>query len=220
MNWLLFSDTYMPLFVLLIFLRLSKSIGKQENILLIYCIFNVIVFALSNVFAENGIHNMPLYHLNSLVDVWLVSYYLLKKITGKAMSVPFIIINVGYTIFFICNILFWEKLTDFNSNSAGVTSLVILFLSMQYLLKFSKTDEILYFQKLPSFWIASGFLIYSALSVLVLLSYKYFLYLKMYSQGNSLWFVLSAGIIIKFALISIGLICHKKRPATHLPFLL
>lgn len=217
---MLFSDTYMPLFVLLIFLRLSKSIGKQENILLIYCIFNVIVFALSNVFAENGIHNMPLYHLNSLVDVWLVSYYLLKKITGKAMSVPFIIINVGYTIFFICNILFWEKLTDFNSNSAGVTSLVILFLSMQYLLKFSKTDEILYFQKLPSFWIASGFLIYSALSVLVLLSYKYFLYLKMYSQGNSLWFVLSAGIIIKFALISIGLICHKKRPATHLPFLL
>ncbi len=219
-NLLLYSDTYMPLITLFIYAGIWKSINRQELVILIYCIFNVIVFALSNILAEKHIHNMPLYHISSLAEIWIISFYILKKITGKNFSPAFFIVNIIYTGFFICNIIFWEDLTVFNSNSAGVTSIVILFLCMYYLLKLSKSDEILYFQKLPSFWIISGFLIYNAVSLLVLLSYKYFTYVSTNNEADHLWFVLSVAIIVKFALISTGLLCYKRWPTIHLPFLL
>jgi hypothetical protein len=220
MDYLLYSDTYMPLITLLVYISLWKHINRQELVIFVYCCINVILFALTNVFAYLRINNMPLYHISSLIELWIIAFYLLKKITGKTFSIPFFVITIGYTIFFICNILFWEDWFVFSSNSSGVTSLVILFLCMFYLLKLSKSEEILYFQRLPAFWIASGFLIYNAVSILVVLSYKYFTYAKMPEQGDRLWFVLSAAIIIKFAIISTGLICHRKRPITHLPFLL
>jgi hypothetical protein len=210
----------MPLILLLIYISQPKHIQKQEVFILGYSIFNVILFGITDILSVNHKHNMPLYHLQSLVELWLVTFYMMYKITGKKFSKEFYIIGSVYTLFFACNIIFWEDISVFNSNSAGVSSLVILFLSMYYLLKLSKTDEILYFQKLPSFWIASGFLIYNAVSVLVLLSYKYFTYIHMEKMGDRLWFVLSAAIIAKFALISIGLLCHRKRPVIHSPFLL
>lgn len=188
--------------------------------MLVYFVVNILLFGASNVLLVYRIHNMPLYHFDSLFEAIFVSQYILKKITGKESSKAFWAITIGYTVFFIFNVLVLEPITVFNSNSAGVTSLLLIFLSMYYLLNLSKSEEILYFQRLPSFWIVSGFLIYNAVSILVLLSYKYFSFENLNHYADNLWFVLSAAIIVKFALISIGLLCHKKQPATHLPFLL
>jgi hypothetical protein len=217
---LIYSDVYMPFITLVIYLVIWQSVKKKELLILLYCIFNVSLFSVCDVLAENNINNMPFYHINSLVETWGISFYILKKITGKNFSKAFWIINICYTIFFAFNVCFLETVSVFNSNSAGLASLIILFLCMQYLLTISKTDEILNFQKLPGFWIVSGFLIYNAVSILVLLSYKYFTYVNLTKESNNLWLVLSVAIIIKFALISTGLLCHRKRPATHSFFLL
>jgi len=217
---LVYADVYMPMITLVLYLCLLKDIQRKQWLILMYCLYNTVLFSICDALAENGIHNLPLYHINSLVELWIVSFYVLKKITGKNFSPAFWAVNVAYTCFFIFNILFLEPLSVFNSNSAGLASLVILFLSMYYLLALSKSDEILHFQTLPSFWIISGFLIYNAVSVLVLLSYKYFLYIHLPKDGDNLWGVLSVAIIVKFALISTGLLCHRKRQTTHLPFLL
>jgi len=211
----------MPFITCGIYLFFWGNIQKKEWVVLLYALFNTVLFTTSDVLAHNGIHNLPLYHINSIVELWFVSYYLLKKITGEKFSTAFWVINIAYTCFFVFNILFMEKLTDFNANSACVASLIILFLSMRYLLQLSKSDEILYFQRLPSFWIASGFLIYSSVTILVLLSLKYFLYLNWQTEANNLSFVLSVSIIVKFALIITGLLCYRKqRQAIQLPFLL
>lgn len=217
---LIYSDFYMPVITSVICIGLWKLIVRKEAMIILYCLFNTVLFAIADVLQLKSINNLPLYHLSSLSELWLVSFYLLKKITGKNFSSAFWAINIGYLIFFIANIIFFENLWVFNSNSAGLSSLVILFLCMYYLLKLSNSDEILYFQKLPSFWITSGFLIYNAVSVLVLLSYKYFTYIHLPNEGNNLWLVLSVANIVKFALIITGLLCHRKRPVTHLPFLL
>lgn len=217
---LMYSDFYMPVITSVVCIGLWKHIAKKEFVIIFYSLFSSVLFTVADALGLRTINNMPLYHTYTLVEIWLVSFYLLKKITGKNFSPAFWAINIGYLIFFIANIIFFENLWVFNSNSAGLSSLVILFLCMYYLLKLSNSDEILYFQKLPSFWITSGFLIYNAVSVLVLLSYKYFTYIHLPNEGNNLWLVLSVANIVKFALIITGLLCHKKRPATHLPFLL
>ncbi len=210
----------MPFITLVMYLFLWKAVQKKEGIIFIYCLVNTLLFSFSDALSLQRLNNLPFYHISSLLELWIVSYYLLKIITGKNWSYIFWVVNIAYLCFFIFNVTFLEKWTVFNSNTAVTTSLIILFLSMYYLLKLSKSDEILYFQKLPSFWFASAFLIYNAVSILVLLSYKYFLNEKMFGQGNSLWFVLSVANIVKFALISTGLLCHRKRPAIHSLFLL
>lgn len=217
---LIYSDFYMPFITSIICIGLWKYVIKNERTIFLYCIFNTILFTSADILSLKGSNNMLFYHINSLTELWIISFYVLRKITGKNFSAIFWIINSAYTIFFILNVTFWENWSVFNSNSAGLSSLIILFLCMYYLLKLSNTDEILYFQRLPSFWIISGFLIYNAVSILVLLSYKYFTHIHMPNEANNLWFVLSAAIIVKFALISTGLLCHRKRQTTHLPFLL
>lgn len=210
----------MPLLGLIVCIGLWKQIIKSELVMFIYCLFSTVIFSTADILAYRHTNNMLFYHLYSLFELWIVSFYILKKIASKNFSLIFWSINTTYTCFFVANVLFIEPFSVFNSNSAGLESLIILFLSMHYLLTLSKSNEILHFQTLPAFWIISGFLIYNAVSILVLLSYKYFTYIHLPKDGDNLWFVLSAAIIVKFVLISIGLICHKKRPATHLPFLL
>jgi hypothetical protein len=215
------GDAYMPLITCGVYCLLWKAIQRKEWAILLYSLFSTILFSTCDALAANGIHNSPLYHINSIVELWFVSYYLLKKITGSDFSPAFWIINITYTCFFVLNVIFLESFTVLNSNSSGVASLVILFLSMRYLLQLSKSDEILYFQKLPSFWIASGFLIYGAVSTLVLLALKYFMVLNSYEEANNFSLLLSVSIIVKFALIITGLLCYRKqRQVTHLPFLL
>jgi hypothetical protein len=210
----------MPMLTLIVYASLWKHIKKQELFMMIYLAFSIVLFGITNLLSVKHINNMLFYHISSLIELWLVSYYILRKTTGRNFPASFWVINTIYSCFFIYNILFLEPLGVFNSNSAGFSSLIILFLSMYYLLTLSKSDEILHFQVLPSFWIISGFLIYNAVSVLVLLSYKYFTYIHLPEDGNNLWFVLSAATIVKFALISTGLLCYRKQRTSHLPFLL
>lgn len=217
---LIYADFYMPVITLIICLFLWKDVAKNEPVIFLYCLVNTVLFSIADTLAHRHTNNMLFYHFDSLIELWLVSFFILRKITGKSFSTAFWAINLVYTFFFIVNVLFLEPLKVFNSNSAGLSSLIILFLSMYYLLALSKSDDILNFQRLPSFWIISGFLIYNAVSILVLLSYKYFLYIHLPKDGDNLWGVLSVAIIVKFALISTGVLCHRKRQTTHLPFLL
>lgn len=218
---LLFSDTYMPFIALIVYLTQWKHIGKKEQPMLVYIIFNLVIYGLSNILWLQKINNLFLYHTGSLVELWVVTYYILSRSGGKNWRIAFYTIGAAYTVFSVLNVLFLEDITLFNSNSAVVASLAILFVCMYYMLNLSKSNDILYFQKLPMFWQVSGFLIYSAVSILVLLSYRYFVSLNMIKDGNNLWYVLDGAIILKFALISIGLLCHRKqRPASPLLFLL
>lgn len=218
---LLFSDTYMPFVALIIFATQLKYIGKKEQPVLLYLIFNIAVYGLSNILWSKKMNNMFLYHFGSIGDLWITTYYILSRSGGKKWRTAFYTIGCAYTLFSLLNIIFWEDITLFNSNSAVVASLITLFVCMYYMLTLSKSNDILYFQKLPMFWQVSGLLIYSAVSILVVVSYRYFISLNMKSDGNNLWYVLDGAIILKFALISIGLLCHRKqRPVSPLLFLL
>ena len=212
--WLLYGgDTYMPLLTILAYIILWKHIKNNELTILLYSIFCFLLFAVTNILVLKKINNLALYHFFSLAELIIVSHYVLKLILKKSFSLLWFLICGFYLAFWICNIIFLQPLNTFNTNTSGITNLVILFLCMYYLLNFSKSEEILYFQKLPAFWIVSAFLIYSALSLLVFISYEYFIKLKMQQEGNQIWIIISIATIIKFILIFVGLLCYKRKPS-------
>jgi hypothetical protein len=210
-QWFLnYSDTLMPLLTFIISLFIFKKMDKKENILLSYVATSFVVFLITNIMADKGINNMFLYHLFSLFEIIILGYYFLKSLLKKQLTLYWFILG-GYFVFWIINIIAFENLKLFNSNSSVVSNLIVLLLAMYYLFEVSKSEDVLYFQKLPGFWIASAFLVSCALSIFGFVAYKYFQVNNYKDYGNRIWLVPLFAIIFRFIFISIGLLCYRHR---------
>ena len=204
-----FADTYMPLLILLIFISQWKYMPRQELLLFAYLIFSFVLFGITIVTGLTHRNNMALYHLFSLVELVMMVYYFLHIIGWKKQNLLFYVISVPYFIFWLINLIYWEHLKMFNSNSAALANIILVVLCMSYMLTLSKSDEILYFQKLPAFWIAGAFLVYGAVSFLVILAFKYFLQNNLMQEAIDIWYIQNIANIIKFTMIAVGILCYK-----------
>ena len=204
------DDMYMPLIALCIFIFMRNKILKRESLLFIYLLINVVFAAVTDFMGYYHINNLALYHFYTLFEQWFISYYIIKKIIEKNSSAFYIIINTAFTFFWLLNIYFFEPLNVFNSNTAVISNLLILLFCMYFMLNLSKSEQILFFQKFPPFWIISGFLVYSALSILIFSIYKYYTIQNLTLEGNEVWSLMHITIVAKFVMISFGLLCYKK----------
>ncbi|HRI19642.1 MAG TPA: hypothetical protein PLA68_01755 [Panacibacter sp.] len=209
-----YSDTYMPLAIICIFISLWKYIDNQDKPLLFYAIFSFILFGVSDVMGIFLKNNLAFCHIYSFAELALLSHYILKLILKKPFTLVYFIITGAFLVFWFCNIIFLEPLSSFNRNSAVLSNLIILFLCMYYLLSLSVSEEVLYFQKLPRFWIASGFLIYAALSLLDFISSDYINLWAGKSATNPIWLISSIAVVVKYVLIGAGLLCSKQHSSS------
>jgi len=84
---------------------------------------------------------------------------------------------------------------------------------MQYVLQLTKSDLIMYFQKIPAFWFVTAFLVSSALAIPLMIKYGFYTNdPKNFSEGNNLWSIMDLTYIIKFVLICVGMLCYKLYP--------
>ena len=212
MNWKILigvSDVYMPLLTLILFITIRKNIPRKENLLLIYIIMNVITFGITDLMVKYKINNQFIYHLYSLLELCILIPYLRNFLQTKKLSKSVIEIIILYLVFWIFNIVLWEPLNTFNSYSAALSNLIVLIFCLSNMLQLAKSDEVLYFQRSPAFWIISGFLFSSAINIMVYASYKYYTLNKI--DGRMIWLISSFATIIKFTLISVGLLWYKPR---------
>ena len=205
-----FADTYMPFLILLIFLSVWKLMPRRELLLFAYLVISFVIFGITIIMGVTHHNNMALYHFFSLVELILMVYYFLDIMDWRKKRLVFFLISTVYFIFWLLNLIYWEPLNMFNSNSAGLANLIILALCMSYMLVLSKSDEILYFQRLPSFWIAGAFLVYCAVSFLVILAFKYFLENNLMQEAIDIWYIQNIANIVKFTMIAIGILCYRR----------
>ncbi|MBG9375263.1 hypothetical protein I5907_03405 [Panacibacter sp. DH6] len=210
-DWFLnYSDTYMPLLALLASLFFISFMDKKEYLLVAYLSVCFVVFLVTNLLADKGINNMYFYHFFSLFEIALLGYYFIRCLLKKSIVLYWLILG-GYTIFWYINIVIFEPLAVFNSNSSVVANLIILLLSMYSLFEISKSEDVLYFQRLPNFWISSAFLVSCALSIFGFVAYKYLQVNNYRDDANRIWLVPLSSSIIRFVFITIGLLCYKRR---------
>ncbi|HEY1112642.1 MAG TPA: hypothetical protein VGE66_03745 [Chitinophagaceae bacterium] len=206
-----YSDTVAPLLVLLVILPRYRQV-PGGGLLVLYLLASTLFAGYSNYLADQTINNMFLYHLFSLLEatclLLLLNQY--SKVDRRALWLTLSF----YALFWVVNIMLWEPLTLFNSNSATVLNLITAFFCFRYFLTLVNTDEILRFQRLPSFWIVSGLLFYCIVAILALSSYKY----KDWFSESDLqisWRIQLVAQLIKYILITIGVLCSKRQT---LPF--
>lgn len=163
--------------------------------------------ALSNFLADRVINNMYLYHIYSLAEI-IIMIPLIESFNLQNRRAGVVAVS-GYFIFWLFNIFYLEPLSNYNSISSSVTDLVIAFFCLRYFLLISKSETVLYFQKVPAFWIVSAFLFYSIASVLLTGTYRFASQLKDINS-HTLWKIHQTINIIKFVIISIGIICSYR----------
>jgi hypothetical protein len=202
----------MPLLTLILFIAIKKYISRREILLFAYLVLNVITFIITDLMSTYKIHNSVIYHFYSLLELCILIPYFKSFLHYNKISRTGIEIIILYFIFWILNIFLWEPLDTFNSYGAATSNLIILIFCLYNMLQLAKRDEVLYFQRSPGFWIISGFLFSSAINIMVFISYKYYTLNKF--DGRMIWLISSFATIIKFVLISVGLLWYKTRQST------
>lgn len=200
-----YSDTIMPMIAILFMMPIIRLVGRIDfAILFTYLVFTVIIKGYSNFLADSGANNLYLYHAYTLLEVILIVPYL--SLLNKGIERLTWIMTGLFIVYFIVNGIFLEPLTVFNSYSSSAASLLIAFFCFRYLKELATNDQVMYFQRMPSFWIVSGFLFLSVIGTLVLATYKN---PKLYGEElrEKIWYMQQAADVIKFVLIIIGLIC-------------
>ncbi len=206
-----YTDTVLPLIALCVFFFLRHKIEKKEEIIHYFILINFILFGATNILASFRINNLFLYHLYALIELWLIGYYILVKLLQNKKAWWYL--SAAYTIFWIIDVLTLEPLDVFPSFSGGLSNFILIIISMSYFFRLAKSDTILYFQKLPAFWIVSAFLISCSFTILAYVMYNFYVTNKLVMLGNQIATILYISTILKFTLIIIGLLCYR-RPQT------
>lgn len=202
-----YSELILSLITLLIYFILRKKIGREQKLLLIYLLISTAFLIPITYLSTLRQNNLFLYHWMALVETTALVFLIEQKVydNGKLKT----ILIGGYTVFWIINVSFFESFNVFNSFSLSIESLIISFCCFRYMLSLTRKDEIMHFQKLPTFWIISGFLIYHVCCFLIFLVYKY---QTIVYTGNhyDIWSIVLIINLIKFVFISIGLLWYQR----------
>ena len=180
--------------------------------LFIYLLSSIIIFALTNVLRFYAVPNLVLYHFYTLFELILISYYIIRTIFPVRRKILYLVIAVSFSAFCLVDVLLWEPLngTSFNSNTATLSDIILLFLAMYYMYQLTKTDAIMHFQKMPAFWFITAFLVSCAMVIPLMLKYSYYAANPHIQAGSKLWTIMDISYILKFTFISISLLCYKK----------
>jgi len=205
-----YSEITLPVIALILFLANYKKIDKSQTWLLIYLIVITILLIPVIYLARHKENNLYLYHWMALIECILLVIYIEKQAYNNKKLMMVLI--GSFTVFWGINLMFFESFRIFNSFSLSIESLIISFCCFRYILSLTNRDEIMYFQRLPTFWIISGFLIYHVCGFLLFLSFKYnTLFNFGHNSGRMIWGVVEVINLIKFTFISAGILWYRRQ---------
>jgi hypothetical protein len=110
------------------------------------------------------IRNLPIFHLYTLMEFSVLYFFFLSLIPLSAKK-SIKIFSIGFALYLVVNPFLFEKLTDYNSISRSLESLVLIVFCSMYFYKIYKDEEIEQLENQPEFWMVCGLLIYLTVSL-------------------------------------------------------
>ncbi len=147
----------LPLFLSIIRHKKLEGIQIKLSYLLIIVF---LVELISNVLWYKKVNNLPIYHFYTVIELILI-LNIYKTVLNHTFSKKFFVfIGVGFTVFAILNVLFFQNIYTFNSNTTTLLGIIVIFLALSYFYMLLKEVKYSMLETNPMFWINSGFLIY------------------------------------------------------------
>jgi hypothetical protein len=154
-------ETFSPLIPLIVFLikRFKKFTGSK--LLLLYLIIYIFLSFCANFFPFIHRSNLLIYVIISILTILFFALILEQFLPQKFKMLNRIVISLTI-LFIIVNAIWGEGSSIFNSYSSVVANLVLVSYCVYYYKWQLEKPQIIFVEKVPSFWIVSGIFIYSA----------------------------------------------------------
>tara|TARA_B100000678_G_C18201123_1_gene499494 strand:+ start:1063 stop:1698 length:636 start_codon:yes stop_codon:yes gene_type:complete len=150
-------------------LRRKQLNREQRLLMLLICISfisEIAAFVLDNYLSLN---NLVVYNFYNIL--WFVLLMLIYRPVFNyyfSSYVPYLLI-LGYTAFAVSNMLFFQPLSTFNSNSIGLSLSVFMALSLLFFHKDLTSSVNLTVKNRPMLWLNTGIFLYSSGTLLLFL---------------------------------------------------
>lgn len=167
-----YLDSISPL-LLVLYLLLSRTRMEKRDYLFWFLLAQTLINGYAIILDQLlDRPNLYLYHANCALSFLILSAYFRHILTfGRAKSIVFSILFL-FSLFFIVNLLLWEDLSTFNSNSFGLASLILVAYCFLYYLENLIYPKPFLITKTRNFWFVTGILTYYASSFFIFITYR------------------------------------------------
>jgi len=202
-----FLDVISPWLLLIFFLvKIKKDL--RRNYIFWFILFQTSVNTVSIVYDQYlFLSNLHFYHLNCAVSFFILTIYFSTIL--KFNHVHNILYGVLILFGALCfvNIMLWEDLRTFNSNSYSLASFIIVVYSFLYYLENLLRPATIDIAKSQNFWYVTGLFTYYAGSFFIFLTFKKLTFLNLKNLGF-LWQTHNILFLILCIFLARGIICQ------------
>ncbi len=137
-----------------------KNRPNALKILSAFIVVNLIVDIVNRVYTYHGINNMHVFHIYTYIEFAVISTIFFLIIKSRILKFGILFGVLFFCVFSVINLIYWESLTDFNSNQFAVEALIIFMYCIAYYSQLMKNPEFIHLENHPYFILVSGYFIY------------------------------------------------------------
>lgn len=137
-----------------------SKLTKASRILAIFVFVTCILEVTIKIMANFGMNNMVFFHIYSFLEVGFITLIYYELSQNKVWRKLIFIVLFVFEGFSLLNLLFWEKLTNFNSLQRNIEMILLMLLFMLYCYKLIYENRTKSFLKNPYFILTGGLMIY------------------------------------------------------------
>lgn len=194
------------------FLYKRKYADRATNIIFYYLIAAGLINAAAIILARNGIRNLPLLHLYTVVEtVFFLSYFRAIFDSARIKSI-LIFVMVAFALCCILNLVFIQSIFTFNTHTRPLEALIITGTCLLYFYKSGFSEHWL---GLPVNWINMGILIYFPAASIIFILSNYFTFVKLDDEMTTVVWNMHASMVIGMYLMFTKAFSLLNKPDTN-----
>lgn len=212
--WMIYIGSIVPASILLPFIAALTVRNKRFMpgflILFIYLCTQAAASILSILLIKIKLTNIPLLHVDTLLEVVLLVLYLDKAIEDKALSKYSRFIIVAFSLLCIFNFIFFQSIYSFNTYTRPAGAIVLIVLCMYYRVQHIKKNEEQSWSANPHNWFVTGILLYFSCSLLLFICSNYLAIHTSRESNMLIWTLHATFLLIMYLLFTKGFL-HANR---------
>jgi len=177
-----------------------QHLAARHWILFAYLIVSLLGNILARYLAQRGIVNTPLFHVHTMVEMVLFSFFFYALFREKIIRVLILATVVLFILYCIINFVFLQSIFSFNTYTRPIEAILLIWLCVMYWWKAGTTEDSKPWGAIADNWAVSGILFYFS-SALFLFIFSNYLILHVSKQANVLVWNVHAGIVLLMYLL-------------------
>lgn len=200
--------TYIPLIMVSVWCWLNfKYLRSEFKVLSIFVFVSFVTQAMAELLAEFGINNMSLSHGYTIIGFLVLTRFYRPVLKPFFPVKWFNLIDIGFTVLAVLNIVFWQSLLTFNSVSLTAEAVILIILSLAtFILTLNEElNQHLRNMQQSINWINAGILIYYSGSLLLFFNGNAVIHIISRYWSAYTWLIYAVLMAILFTCLLIGL---------------